>query len=152
MTKVLEIDEVRSLAAEVVADRGATFRYATPAESEKGAACAYVPTTDPRCPITKRPVVAQGASVTGCLVGEIFKRAGVLTDDIATRTTAIRGLIHNLHLVKVGTYVERYLSALQRGQDTGSQWGQCLKNAESGLRNDRDIDRAQEIKDGVASI
>jgi hypothetical protein len=124
------IEEVRAAAAEVVAERGAGFRYT----DGNGASCMYVKGTDPRAPIGMQDP-AIGAAVTGCLVGEILNRLDMLTDRVAGSLTSIVALAQTDALPGWTDQSPevRYLATLQHEQDWGLSWGDALATAERRL-------------------
>lgn len=118
---LLTYDEAVTAAREIVAERGEDFIY-----NPNGIGrCAYVPLTDSRSPYASN-LAAQGAAVTGCLVGEIISRTGRMTDDIAANRTNVSGLISEGLLRTDGYRTRTFLAELQQCQDTGRSWGQAL--------------------------
>lgn len=119
---MLTYEKALELAEQVVAERGADFVY-----SDGDTHCAYVPTTDPRYP-RKADVAAQGASVTGCAVGEVLKRADLLTDEVAVSLNGIGDLIRGGFVPATGK-AAAFLRHLQGKQDDGYPWGGALEEA-----------------------
>jgi hypothetical protein len=121
----LDMETVVRLTEEAVAERGADFVYN---RAEDGmASCQYVPSTDPRWRETDFP--ASGSAVTGCLVGAVLDKAGLLSDDIACSALPIDMLIGQGLLGDVSTEVKLFLVRLQGNQDCGKTWGKSLTGA-----------------------
>lgn len=126
MTETLVYAKALELAEAVVAERGADFRYC---QSGSETACAYVPLADPRFP-WKVTEAAIGAKVTGCMVGEILKRADLLTDEVASSVSGIAGLVAG-GAVPATAQATRFLNAVQRAQDYGREWGEAVAEGKS---------------------
>lgn len=134
MDNVLTLEQVRNSARKIVAVRGRDFRYMTRAEYDSGnlPVCAYVPSTDERFPYRKD--LATGASrETGCLVGEILKELGALTDTVAQSTDPIDSLVRQGD-VPATSEARTFLRELQSAQDRASTWGDALDTAEALVR------------------
>lgn len=121
MTETLVYAKALELAEAVVAERGADFRYC---QYGSETACAYVPLADPRFP-WKVTDAAVGARVTGCMVGEILKRADLLTDEVASSVSGISGLVV-IDAVPATAKATAFLTAVQRAQDYGKEWGEAV--------------------------
>lgn len=129
--RVLTLEMIREAAKAAVEEMGPDFRYANGAQT-----CSYVPETDPRFPLDASDLVADGAAVTGCLVGEVLRRTNFLTDEIAESTDSIFGLVENGFIpgVRVDNDVKHlYLSILQHNQDHGTTWREAYNRAEAGV-------------------
>lgn len=123
---MLTLEQAQRYAEEVVAERGEDFVY-NPKDGTYRM-CAYVSQEDERYPQYSNQAI--GSAVTGCLVGEILKRAGLLTDYIAGCSTSIGSLITDTNKVVVENEETRqFLSTLQIEQDLGASWGIALKTA-----------------------
>lgn len=122
MTEKLTYEKALELAEQVIAERGADFTY-----SDGNSICAYVPTTDPRYP-SRADEAARGAGVTGCIVGEVLKRADLLTDIVAGSLDGIGQLIR-VGQVPATEKARVFLNQLQIGQDGGHMWGGALEDA-----------------------
>ncbi len=123
-------DDAVRYAKEVIAERGEDFVYNPFGQNS----CAYVPRSDERFPAERSKHVAEGSAVTGCLVGEIFKRAGLLTDEIAKAAMSVRSLVGSGYLPDhlVDNSEDRlieFLSILQGSQDDGEPWGNAFSVA-----------------------
>jgi hypothetical protein len=118
---VLETAEI------VVARMPPGFRYS----DDNGGACAYVPSTDPRFPLSPLTTVAPGANKTGCLIGEILKELGLLTDDIAR----YGGVFHNVLedsddlRAELSPRAQELMTFMQVRQDNGQTWREVLDAA-----------------------
>lgn len=121
MTEKLTYAKALELAEQVVTERGADFVYCRNGIGN----CAYVPTTDPRYP---RPTsaAAEGAGITGCAVGEVLKRADLLTDEVAMSFNGIAVLVAN-GFVPATSKAAVFLRQLQNRQDGGNTWGKALE-------------------------
>ncbi len=122
---LLDLETAVRLAEEIVAERGPDFCYNE--ESSIGAKCLYVPLSDPRAP--KVEPVASNSEVTGCLVGEILTRAGLMTDFIASAQGTIASLMSLGHVPYTDFKVFAFLTTLQHLQDNGRSWGDALSGA-----------------------
>lgn len=118
---VLETAEI------VVARMPVGFRYnAVGLEADRR--CSYVPVSDPRFPYNHGLKAAPGAEVTGCLIGEILKEMGLLTDEIASYQGPI-GMVLEEVMSLHGEFTPRaqgMLMFLQRRQDNGATWREAL--------------------------
>ncbi len=108
---------------EVIAERGEDFVY-----NPKRGACAYVPRSHPDFAFIDfgGARVATGADVTGCLVGEIFTKLGVMTSEIA-RSGLITEAIFDRGIVLATGEAQEFLSSLQAYQDVSYSWGEAYK-------------------------
>jgi hypothetical protein len=135
---MLTLEDARAYAREEVARMGEDFVYK---QANSVTNCYYVPTTDPRLRgfdpdrhgIIRHP--AQGAQTTGCLVGGIITRAGLMTDAIARSVLGVASLVDgSLALLPVQDSDTRtYLIRLQQYQDAGMSWGKAYQEAEDWL-------------------
>lgn len=124
----MNYEEALAHAEAVVVERGADFVY----NPDGAGTCSYVPQSHPLFPSVDG--VAEGAEVTGCLVGEILKRADLLDDYVAGATDSITTLVtRNKVNVEGGAHgkTRLFLSSLQTRQDAGQSWGDALKAAKS---------------------
>jgi hypothetical protein len=127
----MNLDQVIAYAEEVVKEQSPDFRYSGVAR-EDPVACFYVPSTDPRFPGLADGdddrSIAPGAAVTGCGVGRILDRAGLMTDAIAGARKTIGHLIDDCEVIGVEprTDVHWFLSEFQQKQDTGATWPEAL--------------------------
>lgn len=120
---VLETAEI------VVARMPVGFRY----NDDNGGSCAYVPTSDPRCPISYLSRVSSGANVTGCLIGEILKELGLLTDDIALYGGIFADVLDDYDDLRkeLSPRAQDVMVFMQVRQDNGQTWRECLDAAYS---------------------
>ena len=123
----LTYERALALAEEIVAERGPGFVYNPNGEGD----CFYVLTTDPRLGDKRMANPPIGGGVTGCLVGEIISRAGLMTDEIAEASLSVSELIKGGYLSVDGGKVGRFLNVLQTSQDGGASWGEALADAKS---------------------
>jgi hypothetical protein len=123
----LTYERALALAEEIVAERGPDFVYNSDGKED----CFYVPTTDPRLGDKRMTKAPAGGGVTGCLVGEIISRAGLMTDAIAESFMSVSELIEREYLSVDGERVEAFLRTLQVRQDSGTSWGEALADAKS---------------------
>lgn len=126
----LTYERALALAEEIVAERGSGFVYNPGGEGD----CFYVPTADPRLGDKRMIEAPFGGEVTGCLVGEIISRAGLMTDEIAESVMDVPELIEREYLSVDGERVEAFLRTLQVRQDDGASWGDALADAKSKAR------------------
>lgn len=133
MTAAITLDQVREAAHDVVAEQGPDFRYITGYAGGAHGQCAYVPSTDERYPL--RPEQrASGAHLTGCLVGRVAERLGLMTDELASSMTGIAAMYEERRWgLGLTEQAAQYLSWLQVVQDTGKTWGEALDEAERDL-------------------
>jgi hypothetical protein len=131
----LTLERTRTLAKECVAERGENFVYNSDATCVTG--CFYVPLADDRCPPIRegdplpKTYKDDPKYKTGCLIGEILKRGGYLTDEIASNRHGITDLIVRDLVDVESSTVRMYLSTLQNNQDNGLTWGEALARAEN---------------------
>jgi len=124
---MLTLDRCIELAEEVVAERGENFRYCDPREGEP---CRYIGPDDPRWDsnwIAPNPTC-------GCIVGEILKKADLLTNEIATCGVPVGVLIENAYIPVASSErsdVRQFLTSLQVAQDHGARWIVCLETAKA---------------------
>src|SRR5882757_1002898 len=134
MTEQLTYEKAVEYAEAVVAERGAGFAY-----SDGGSDyCFYISTTDPRFELIEfdgeeDEIPAEGAAVTGCLVGEILKRADLLTDSVTTARKSINQLCVNGE-VPADPEARYFLAYLQSEQDFGASWSQALASAKENVQ------------------
>ncbi len=121
---MLTLETVIKAAKEVVSARGYDFTY-----GDGYSYCAYVPGTDPRHPGQQRahPLLLT-VQECGCVVGEILKSLGLLTDEIASSTDTISSLIEKGY-VDATADASKFLQDIQKMQDQGSPWGVALGEA-----------------------
>lgn len=128
---MLTLEQAMRYAEEAVAERGEDFVYNDKATWD-GSFCSYVPKSDPRFRQIGAGREASGSAVTGCLIGEILNRAGLLSDKIAVSGLTIRSHI-GVDLQVESDDVSEFLGVLQVHQDQGSTWGEALKAAKMGV-------------------
>jgi hypothetical protein len=132
--QAMNLDQVIAYAEEVVKEQSPDFRYSEE-WGDTAFACFYVPSTDPRFPgladSNDDRSIAPGAAVTGCGVGRILDRAGLMTDAIAGTRKTIGHLIDDCEVAGIehGTDVHWFLSEFQQEQDTGATWPEALASA-----------------------
>lgn len=123
---VLTFDMAVAGARAAIAEHGEDFTYHAPVLGSS-APCYYVPTTDPRCPM-RGAEPSENQARSGCIVGEILRHHGLLTDDVAESEHSVRVLV-NLGLVVADDRTTGFLGVLQVGQDGGRPWGEALAEA-----------------------
>jgi hypothetical protein len=135
----LTLDEAEAAMREVVAERGRDFRYIDKGTAASSGACLYAPITHPAIAgkiergiyrVDKLPTAAQ---TTGCIVGEVLKRTGRLTNRVASAQANIGALIGSGE-VSATDEVKRFLNRAQLDQDNGSTWGEALDAALRAVR------------------
>lgn len=131
----MNLDQVIAYAEEVVKERSPDFQYSGELTGDAPFACFYVPSTDPRFPgladSNDDRSIAPGAAMTGCGVGRILDRAGLMTDTIAGARKTIGYLIGDGDVtgIELGTDVHWFLAEFQEEQDTGATWPEALASA-----------------------
>jgi hypothetical protein len=154
----LTLQTVREYAHAEVQRMGPDFTYNPRGPGTRIPACLYVPLTDPRADryIRNQVAIAAGAEHTGCIVGSIIERAGLMTDRIAYGQLSAHAIIArgDLPLLEHDRkLITKYLATLQHAQDTGGTWGEAYEQAEATLEDkdtvpvtapDETLDRAAE--------
>jgi hypothetical protein len=129
---MLTLEQARQYARYEVDRMGADFVY-NPAG--KFNTCLYVRFADYPGELERAPA-ALGAHHTGCIVGSIISRAGLMNDTIARSTKSVDTLIAQRMLRVDSDRTQLYLIDLQNAQDRGRSWGDAFTVAEENLNAD----------------
>lgn len=127
---MLILDQVRTAAAEVVAEQGEDFVYNP--EPDR-VSCFYVPLPTDVADFEGYPA---SMKATGCLVGRLLDKLGETRHRINSVSPVWPGyqggVSHLTYTFKdmVTLEAKQYLAVLQRAQDRGHTWGKALRFAE----------------------
>lgn len=126
---MLTLDQVRTAAAEVVAEQGEDFVYNP--EPDR-VSCFYVPLPTDVAHFEGYPAPMK---TTGCLVGRILDKLGETRHHITIVKVwpgHVGGVSNLAYTYKdmMTPEAKEYLSILQRAQDRGHTWGKALKFGE----------------------
>lgn len=118
---MLDYDTAVRLARELVAERP-SFQYLSGSQLiNQDVPCAYVSADHPSYPFRDHPEQASGAAVSGCFVGEVIQKAGLMTDDIAAYTYGIDMMWAEV-LISLDSRANTFLGFIQNRQDGGARW------------------------------
>jgi hypothetical protein len=129
---VLTLDRARAAAKKIADERGDT-QY-----RKGGHSCFYAPLPEildaddvknlkERFPLLDVPLTS------GCMIGELLKDEGLLTDAIKHDFGMVGFLVEQSYLSVDSDETTRYLEVMQHAQDHGSTWQEAYNQAESAL-------------------
>ncbi len=149
---ILTLPIATSTARQILVERGRDFIYND--FEEKGSGCFYAPVSEVRklkdkgvlAPTAINPAaIYEGILVkdidinsvpenspkrlTGCFIGEILRRNGLLTEEITVCGNTVASLIAAGRIQVADDYVNTFLSSVQYNQDLRETWGTAYDKA-----------------------